>query len=108
MEKREIEVMWNYYYGMSKATMIWEKEMEQLHNKGIIKKIYEITDNDFNEIWYLIRDNKEKSYIIKSKCGNVYARDIMLTYKNNYNFCKISSEVIKIFDKELNSKNIKG
>ena len=51
MEKREIEVMWNYYYGMSKATMIWEKEMEQLHNKGIIKKIYEIIDNDFNEIW---------------------------------------------------------
>lgn len=99
MEKREIEVMWSYYYGMSKVTMIWEQEMMQLHNKGIIKKIYEIIDNEFNEVWYLVRDIKEKSYILKSKCGNVYARDIMQVYKKNYNFYKISSEIIKIFDK---------
>ena len=76
MEKREVEVMWSYYYGMSKVTMIFEEEMKQLHEQGIIKKIYEVVDNEFNEIWYLIRDNKEKSYIIKSKCGNVYARDV--------------------------------
>lgn len=77
MEKRELEVMWSYYYGMSKVTMIWEQEMMQLHEKGIIKKIYEIIDDEFNEVWYLIRDIKEKSYILKSKCGNEYARDIM-------------------------------
>lgn len=101
MEKREIEVMWSYYYGMSKVTMIWEQEMIKLHEKGIIKKIYEIIDDEFNEVWYLIRDTKEKSYILKSKCGNVYARDIMCKYKNNYNFYTISSEVIKIFDKGI-------
>ena len=101
MEKREIEVMWNYYYGMSKVTMIWENEMIELHTKGIIKKIYEIIDNEFNEIWYLVRDNKEKSYIMKSKCGNVYARDIMTKYKKDYCFNTINSEVIKIFDKGI-------
>lgn len=101
MEKREIEVMWNYYYGMSKVTMIWKDEMIELDNKGIIKKIYEVVDNEFNEIWYLVRDNKEKSYIMKSKCGNVYARDIMLKYKNNYHFNTINSKVIKIFDKGI-------
>ena len=101
MEKRELEVMWSYYYGMSKVTMIWEQEMRQLHEKGIIKKIYEIIDDEFNEVWYLIRDIKEKSYILKSKCGNEYARDIMKIYKSNYNFYTISSEVIKIFDKGI-------
>ena len=101
MEKREIEVMWSYYYGMSKVTMIWEEEIIELHKKGIIKKIYEITDSEFNEVWYLIRDKKEKSYILKSKRGNIYARDIMHTYENDYNFYKISSEVIKIFDKGI-------
>lgn len=101
MEKREIEVMWSYYYGMSKVTMIWEQGMKELHDKGIIKKIYEIVDDEFNEVWYLIRDNKEKSYIIKSKCGNAYARDIMLSYKKQYNFYTINSEVIKIFDKGI-------
>lgn len=101
MEKREVEVMWSYYYGMSKVTMIFEEEIKQLHEQGIIKKIYEVVDNEFNEIWYLIRDNKDKSYIIKSKCGNVYARDIMLNYKNYYKFYTISPDVIKIFDKGL-------
>lgn len=101
MEKREIEVMWNYYYGMSKVTMIWKEEFQQLHKKQIIKKIYEIIDNEFNEIWFLIRDIKEKSYIIKSKCGNVYAKDIMKEFKSDYNFYKIDSEIIKKFDKGL-------
>lgn len=101
MEKREVEVMWSYYYGMSKVTMIWEKEMVQLHNKRIIKKIYEIIDEEFNEIWYLIRDNKEKSYILKSKSGNVYAKDIMKSYESEYIFYKISPEIIKIFDKGI-------
>lgn len=101
MEKREIEVMWSYYYGMSKVDMIWEQEMKQLHNRGIIRKIYEIIDDEFNEVWYLIRDNKEKSYIIKSKCGNAYAKNIMSVYKKMYKFNTVSSEVIKIFDKGI-------
>lgn len=101
MEKREIEVMWSYYYGMSKVTMIWEEEFEILDHKKIIKKIYEITDNEFNEIWYLIRDKKEKSYIVKSKCGNTYAKDIMKSYEKNYEFYKIDSSIIKIFEKGI-------
>ena len=101
MEKREIEVMWSYYFGMSKVTMIWEEDMEKLHKSKVIKKIYEVIDSDFDEIWYLIRDEKEKSYIIKSKCGNFYAKDIMKKYESEYVFFKVSTEVIKIFDKGL-------
>lgn len=98
MEHRELEVMWNYYYGMSKASMIWKEELEELHYKKMIKRIYEIIDDEFNEVWYLIRDKKEKSYILKSKCRNEYSKDFMQQYKPIY---KISSEVIKMFDKGI-------
>lgn len=101
MEKREIEVMWSYYYGMSKVTMIWEEDLAELHKSKVIKKIYEIIDNEFDEVWYLIRDIKEKSYIIKSKRGNVYGKDIMKKYEASYDFYKVSSEIIKIYDKGL-------
>lgn len=97
MEKRELEVMWNYYLGMSKVRMIWDEEMENLHKSKIIKKIYEVIDNDFNEVWYLIRDIRETSYIVKSKYGNLYGKDIMKKYKQYYNFCIITTDVIKIF-----------
>lgn len=97
MEKRELEVMWNYYLGMSKVTMIWEEELNDLHKTKQIRKIYEVIDDDFNEVWYLIRDIKEASYILKSKCGNLYAKDIMKKYKTDYDFYEISTEIIKIF-----------
>lgn len=99
MEKREYEVMWNYYLGMSKVPMIWEKELEELHISQVIRKIYEVIDNDFNEIWYLVRTNDEKSYILKSKCGNLYAKDIMQKYRELYNFYEVSTEIIKIYEK---------
>lgn len=97
MEKRELEVLWNYYLGMSKVKMIWEDEMDKLHESKIIKKIYEVIDNDFNEVWYLIRDIKETSYIVKSKYGNLYSKDIMKKYKTDYEFYMITTDIIKIF-----------
>lgn len=101
MEKREYDVLWNHYFGTGKVTMIWEKEMEQLVNAQTIKRIYEVIDNDYNEIWYLVKDNKEKSYIIKTKYGNLYAKDLMKKYEKKYIFFKISTEIIKIYDKGL-------
>lgn len=101
MEKRELKVMWNYYLGMSRVPMIWEKELEQLHRKKAIKKIYEVIDYKFNEIWYLIRDSSERSYIIKAKYGNIYAKDVMKKYRAFYDFYKISTEIINIFEKGI-------
>ncbi len=98
MEKREIEVMWSYYFGISKVPTIWEKELKELHKSNVIRKIYEIIDNDFNEVWYLIRTNDEMSFILKPKCGNIYSKNIMECYKKNYDFFSIDTNVIKIFD----------
>ncbi len=101
MEKREYEVLWSYYYGMGKTTMAGIETIRELDRKKVIKKIYEIIDNDYNEVWYLIRDSKEKSYILKSKCGNAYANDAMREFKNKYEFYKITTDVIKKFNDDV-------
>lgn len=101
MERREYEVLWSYYYGMGKTTMAGIDTIRELDKKKVIKKIYEITDNDYNEVWYLIRDAKEKSYILKSKCGNTYANDVMKEFKAKYEFYRITTDVIKIFNNDI-------
>ena len=98
MDNRELEVMRNYYYGESKAIMIWNEEIELLDINNNIKKIYEIYNKEYNETWYLIRDKKDASYILKNRCGNEYARDIMKKYKNKYIFNYLTSDIIEKYD----------
>lgn len=95
-----MEVLWNYYYGMGKTAMIWIDDFKLLDKENKIKRIYEVIDKDFDEVWYLVRDYNEKSYIVKSKYGNSYAIDVMKQFKDKYNFFKISTELIKIYDEE--------
>ena len=99
MEKREIEVMWNYYYGMSKLPSIGKEELEILDSKNIIRRIYEVIDNEYNETWYLIRDKNERSYVLKSKIRNTYTKDIIKKYISKYNFYQLTTDCIKIYDK---------
>lgn len=101
MERREYEVLWSYYYGMGKTTMAGIETIRELDRKKVIKKIYEIIDNDYNEVWYLIRDAKEKSYILKAKCGNTYANDAMKEFQDKYEFYKITTDVIKKFNDDI-------
>ena len=98
MEYREFEVMRNYYYGESKTPMIWSEEFNKLDQTNVIRKIYEIKNTKYNETWYVVRDNKEASYILKNRCGNEYAIDIMKLFKEKYDFYTINSDVIEIFD----------
>lgn len=98
MELRELEVMRNFYYGRCNINLIWSSEIDKLHKSNNIRKIYEIYNIGFNEIWYLIRDVKENSYIVKNRCGNEYAKDIMKKYKKEYNFFTINSNFIEFFD----------
>ena len=98
MGKREYEVLWNYYYGFGKSSIVSVDTIRSLDNHGIIKKIYEVIDNDYNETWYMIRDVKEKSYILKSKWGSLYAINIMNEFRDKYVFYKITTELIKIYD----------
>lgn len=98
MEKREFEVLNNYYYGISKVSIIWLDDMKLLDTQNKIKRIYEIIDNDYNEVWYLVRDYDEKSYILKSKCGSYYSVDIMKAFKTKYDFCQITTDLIKMYD----------
>lgn len=97
MEKREYELLWNYYIGMSKTPIIWEKEINDLHITKKIKKIYEVIDKEYGETWYLLRTSNSKSYIVKTKCGNLYAIDLMDKYRQFYDFNTIDTDVIKIF-----------
>lgn len=99
MEQREIKTMQNYYFGMSRVPMICEEKIEELHKSKVIRKIYEVFDNEFNEIWYLVKTVKGKSYIVKSKFGNLYAKDIMKNYRKYYDYYQINTEIIKIFAK---------
>ena len=101
MEKREMEVLWNFYYGIGQVEMIWIDDVIKLVNDNFIRKIYEITDNDFSEKWYLIRTKAEKSFIIKSKYKNKYAVDIMKEFKNKYKFYEITTDVIKMYDNNI-------
>ena len=54
MDNRELEVMRNYYYGESKAIMIWNEEIELLDINNNIKKIYEIYNKEYR------RDGKNR------------------------------------------------
>ncbi len=101
MEKREYEVLWNYYYGMSKVEMIWNDKLKKLDDLRIIKRIYEVIDKEYEETWYLIRDTKETSYIIKSKRGNYYSKDFMKLYKNRYKFYQITTDLINMYDDSI-------
>ena len=101
MEKREYEILWNYYYGLGKVTKVGIEDIRTLDKKKLIKRIYEIIDNDYNEVWYLIRDKKEKSHILKSKYGNYYANELMKEFNEKYTFFKITTDLIKMFDKNI-------
>ena len=101
MEKRELEVMLKYYVGISKVPLIWEEDMRKLHEEKIIRKIYEVVDNDCNETWYLIRDKKEKSYIVKPKFGMYFAKDMMKKYQKFYKFYTVDINIIKMFEKGI-------
>lgn len=98
MEKREFEVLNNYYYGIGKTSIIWLDDMKLLDAQNKIKRIYEIIDNDYNETWYLVRDHDERSYILKPKCGSYYSIDIMKEFKTKYDFFQITTDLIKMYD----------
>jgi hypothetical protein len=99
MEKRELEVMCNYHYGTGKSLSVWIDEVDKLVSNNEIKRIYQIVDKEYNDCWFLVRDKKEMSYILKTKRGNEYSIDVMNKYRNKYNFYKISTDVIELFDK---------
>ncbi len=98
MEKRELEVMLNYYRGTSKLPLIWDNDVMELHQKKLIRKIYEVIDKEFDETWYLIRDTKEHSYIVKPKFGNTLSKDMMKKYRKKYDFNRIDTEILKKFE----------
>ena len=101
MEKREYNILCNYYYGIGKTEIIGIEDIRILYKKNLIKKIYEIIDNDYNETWYLIKDKKEKNYIFKSKYGNSYANNIMKEFKDKYTFYKITTDLIKMYNSNI-------
>ena len=101
MERREYEILSNYYYGIGKTELISIEDIKKLDQNQMIKKIYEVIDNDYNEVWYLIKDIKNKNYILKSKCGNSYAINIIKGFENKYKFYKIATDLIKMFNSNI-------
>ena len=101
MEKREFKVLRNCYYGIGKVCSIWRNEIYLLDKKNLIRKIYEVVDDEYNEVWYLIRDINENSFIVKNKYGKEYAKNMMNCYREKYKFNKISTKLIKMFDKNI-------
>ena len=99
MHKRDLEVMRSYYYGLSRAEMIWEKELDFLDNNNLIRSFIEVYDEDFDETWYVIKDIKEKRYIVRNKFKNIYGKDIVKKFKSKYTIYKINTEVIKVYEK---------
>lgn len=101
MEKRELEVMWNHHYGTGKAKMVWIDVVDLLDKENKIRKIYQIIDKEYNDSWFLVRDINEASYILKTKKGNEYSVEVMKKYKKKYEFYKVSTELIEIFDRNI-------
>jgi len=97
MDRKDFEILWNYYYGLGKTKIIWSEEIKELISKNKIRKVFEVIDEEFDEVWYMIKDNKDRRYIVKNKQGDIYARDIMKQYRYKYRFNKIDIEVIKLF-----------
>lgn len=93
--------MWNHYYGTGKALMVWIDVIDNLDKENKIKKIYQIVDKKYNDSWFLVRDNKEMSYILKTRKGTEYSVNTMEKYKNKYNFYKISTDIIELFDRGI-------
>ena len=98
MLKKECEMIHSYYYGFSKMKIIWEKELSDMVKEKRIRKVYEIIDNDYNEIWYYLRDVNENSYIIKNRVGRNYGYRLMNKYKNKLKIYRISTSIISIID----------
>ena len=101
IEKRDYEVLRNYYFGLGKTNIIWVDTLKEMDKKGLIKKIYEIIDNDYNESWFLVKDVNNKNYILKSKHGISYSSDVMKEFKNKYIFYKTTTDLIKLYDSNI-------
>ena len=96
MDNRELEVMRNYYYGESKAIMIWNEEIELLDINNNIKKIYEIYNKEYNETWYLIRDKKDASYILKNRTFRIRRNFAKEEINNTQSSLAIACPVYKL------------
>lgn len=101
MEKRDLEVLKSHYYGFSKSKMIWIEDLEYLDNSDNIRRIYEIVDKKYDEIWYMIKDKEYKTYIMKSKRNNEYSSLLVKPYKEKYDIFQIDTKVIEMYDKGI-------
>ena len=96
--KKECEMIHAYYYGISKMRIIWEKELDAMVRKNIVRKVIEVVDEEYNEIWYYVRDINENSYIVKNRVGRNYGYRLMNKYKKKLKFYRIGTNVIQIID----------
>ena len=101
MLKKEYEMIYAYYYGISKMPIIWKTELDHMIKNKQIAKVYEMIDTEYNETWYYIRDIKENSYIMKSRIGRDYGYRIIEKYKNDISIYKIGAEIIHIIEKHV-------
>ena len=101
MEKRDLEILKSHYYGFSKSKMIWIEDLETLDNSNNIRRIYEIVDKKYDEIWYMIKDKEYKTYIMKSKRNNEYSSLLVKPYKEKYDIFQIDAKVIEMYDRGI-------
>ena len=97
MEKRELEVMWNFYYCTGVAKIVWIDFIDKLDIENKIKKIYQVIDKEYNDSWFLVIDDRDRNYLLKTRHGLEYSIVAMSKYKGKYEFYKISTDLIKIY-----------
>lgn len=96
--KKDGEMIRAFYYGISKMKLVWKDEIEQMSNDNRIQKIYEIIDDDYQEVWYYIKDIKENAYAVKYKAGRELSSSIMKKYLKKYNFFRVGTQIINLID----------
>ena len=64
-------------------------------------KIREVIDKEYNDSWFLVIDDKDRNYLLKTRHGLEYSIVAMSKYKGKYEFYKISTDLIKIYGNKI-------
>lgn len=98
MNEQDIKSLALYYYGKSKLLEIWHQEIRELHEAGLIKKIYEVYSNGYLGAWYMIVDKRNHKYIVHHKINNVNTAFMMQQFSKYYDFIRVESDTLNIIN----------
>ncbi len=96
MNNKDLKSLSLFYHGKSRLLQVWYRDIKELHDNGLIKKIYEVYETGFLGAWYMVVDVKNHKYIVKHKINDVNTKFMMMQFAKYYNFEKIDTNLLKV------------